>query len=76
MTKKVAIAHPRTVTRPDDWVNQKPAPADDVPMKRLTLDIPEDLHTRIKITCAANRQKMIDVLRAVLEREFPGGKAA
>jgi hypothetical protein len=76
MAKKVQIAHPRAVTRPDDWVNQKPAAADDVPMKRLTVDIPEDLHARIKIACATKREKMSDAVRALLESHWPAEKAA
>ncbi len=70
-TKKVSIAHPRAVASPDDWVKQKPAPAVTEPMKRLTIDIPESLHTRIKIECAANHQKMSDAVRVLLEAQWP-----
>jgi hypothetical protein len=76
MAKRVPIAHPRAVKRPDDWVNQKPPQADDVPMKRLTVDIPEDLHARIKIGCATKRLKMSDAVRALLEHHWPEDKAA
>ena len=41
------------------------------PMKRLTLDVPKGLHTRIKKGCADKGEPMADVLRAILEREFP-----
>jgi predicted DNA binding CopG/RHH family protein len=40
-------------------------------MKRFTLDVPLELHTRIKTQCAARGVKMADILREVLEREFP-----
>ena len=68
--KKVQIEHPRAVTRPDAWVKQK-RPAADEPMKRLTIDVPESLHTRIKIACARDRQKMADAVRALLEHKWP-----
>ena len=45
------------------------APAE--PMKRFTIDVPVSLHTRIKTQCAMNGVKMADVLRDLLEREFP-----
>lgn len=49
-------------------------PAD--PMKRFTIDVTESLHTRIKVQCAARGAKMADVIRELLEREFPAGKGA
>ena len=69
--KKVSIPHPRAVASPDDWVNQKPAPAATEAMKRLTVDIPESLHTRIKIGCAASHLKMSDAVRALLDAQWP-----
>ena len=50
------------------------APAE--PMKRLTVDIPESLHTRIKLGCVANHQKMADAIRALLEQHWPHEEAA
>ena len=40
-------------------------------MKRLTIDIPKALHTRIKQTCAAKDKKMVEELRRILEEAFP-----
>jgi hypothetical protein len=40
-------------------------------MKRLTIDLPESLHRRVKIGCAQRGEKMADVIRALLEKEFP-----
>jgi hypothetical protein len=40
-------------------------------MKRFTIDVPLGLHRRIKTQCAMRGQKMADVLREILEREFP-----
>ena len=39
-------------------------------MKRFTIDVPIELHTRIKVACAGRGQKMADMLRELLEREF------
>jgi hypothetical protein len=57
----------------DDWVKAAaeavPAPAG--PVKRLTIDVSEDLHTGLKVGCAQRKLKMADMLRELLEREFP-----
>lgn len=62
----------------DDWVQQKPK-ADEA-IKRLTIDIPQSLHTRVKSQCVLRGVNMVDVVREFLEREFrsdhpesPGG---
>lgn len=39
--------------------------------KRLTLDIPESLHARIKSQCALRHTKMVDEIREMLEAKFP-----
>lgn len=39
-------------------------------MKRLTLDVSEDLHRRIKLKCVSEGHKMADRIREILEREF------
>jgi ParG len=41
------------------------------PMKRLTIDVPLSLHTRLKTGCAASGRKIADVVRALIEEEFP-----
>lgn len=57
-----------------------PAPAQEAPaepMKRFTIDVSVSLHARIKMACAAKGAElgktvtMADVLRDLLEREFP-----
>ena len=45
------------------------APAE--PMKRFTIDVPVSLHTRVKTECAKSGRKMADVVRDLLERQFP-----
>lgn len=41
------------------------------PMKRLTVDLPESLHKRVKATCAMRGTKMADEIRRLLEANFP-----
>jgi hypothetical protein len=53
---------------PDQWVSDRRAAE---PIKRLTLDVSLTLHKRIKSRCAIQGVKMADVLRDLLEREFP-----
>lgn len=45
------------------------------PTKRLTIDIPESLHKRVKSQCANQGTTIADVVRAFLERKFPEAKA-
>lgn len=80
MTKKVTFRRPSGATAsPDAWVaagaeaDGRPAVAAPVqePMKRLTIDLPADLHRRVKRGCADRGIKMADVVRDLLDREFP-----
>ena len=40
-------------------------------MKRFTIDVPESLHRRIKMQCAASGLKMANEIRALLDKHFP-----
>jgi hypothetical protein len=40
-------------------------------MKRLTFDIPADLHRRMKLTCVEQDRDMAEVLRELIEKHFP-----
>ncbi len=42
-----------------------------VEMKRLTIDVPMSLHIRVKNGCTSRGMKMADVIRDLLEKEFP-----
>lgn len=72
--KKVTIQRPKSPTV-ESWVKEAPAAPspshDEVDIKRLTLDIPVDLHRRIKIACYSTDKKMSEVLRDILEQAFP-----
>jgi ParG len=41
------------------------------PTKRFTVEVPVELHRRIKAACARRGLKTSSVLRDLLEREFP-----
>jgi hypothetical protein len=80
--KKTVIKMPVSAAKQADpaeaWVQNRgeatvtPLTAPAEPMKRFTIDVSEGLHKRIKMQCAARGQKMADVIRELLEREFPG----
>jgi hypothetical protein len=44
-------------------------------MKRFTIDVPADLHMRIKLACTAKGSVMADIIREILEKEFPAAKS-
>lgn len=72
MNKKVSFgvkptSKPEVATSVDAWVEDRSAPDE---MKRLTIDIPASLHTRIKTTCAQRGVKMADEIRALLHKHF------
>lgn len=70
--KKVTFASKPSASksRPtaDDWVQQKPVV--EGKMKRLTIDIPQALHLRVKSQCVLRGVNMVEVVRQFLEREF------
>jgi predicted DNA binding CopG/RHH family protein len=75
--KKVSLAaKPRptaaTAATADDWVQSRRVEAGNgEAMKRLTVDVPSSLHTRIKSQCALRGVKMADEIRELLEKHFP-----
>lgn len=65
---------------PDEWVKSRQADAEPAAekqmLKRLTIDLPADLHARVKAECALKGVKMVDEVRTLLEQRFPPhGKA-
>jgi hypothetical protein len=61
----------RETTAPAPVVPQPEPDGPAEPMKRFTIDVSETLHKRIKAQCAMRGVKMADVMREMLEREFP-----
>ena len=83
MAKKVTIKAKPTKQRAlnaDEWVSGGGAPtaAVEAPKKeaiettRYTIDIPTDLHARIKSQCALKRVRMRDEIIRLLEKHFSG----
>jgi hypothetical protein len=84
MSKKVMMKMPPNMPKPVDpaeaWVANRDSatvttliqPVEKT--KRFTIDVSESLHKRIKVECAARGTKMADVIRDLLEQEFPGSK--
>ena len=75
-TKTIAFKQPTNMPLPaaEAWVGTPEAVKTvqpDVPTKRLTVDVPEDLHRRIKVDCARNGVQISDVVRDLLAKEFP-----
>ena len=70
MSKKVSISTRPTKEKAaadaEQWVQNRTTEG----TKRLTLDIPVSLHTRIKATCALRGTKMADEIRQLLEAHF------
>lgn len=79
-TKPSAVPDPAHV---DDWVaagktesvedaqSSEPGPGSEaVKMKRLTLDIPEDLHKAIKTKAVVEGVPMANMLRSLLEQHY------
>ena len=77
MAKKVTItAKPNrpagdTAQAAEQWVASGKIAATAEGMKRFTIDVPESLHRRIKMQCAAQGLKMADEIRALLDKHFP-----
>lgn len=70
--KKITITAkpaPKPKSTADDWVQQRTAVEEKI--KRLTIDLPASLHTRVKSQCVLRGTTMVELVRDFLEREFP-----
>jgi hypothetical protein len=77
--KKVLFASKRAGRVADDSVDafvHNRQPTNREPTKRFTIDVPVSLHKRIKSQCALENQIMADVIRELLEKQFPSQKGA
>ena len=73
MTKKVTFgtkpsAAPKAANA-DDWVEKGRTEGEAT--TRFTIDIPTELHARIKSQCALRKTKMKDEIQSLLEKNFP-----
>ncbi|MCH9808467.1 MAG: hypothetical protein K0U74_12100 [Alphaproteobacteria bacterium] len=77
-SKTIPFKQPGELPKPaDDWVGapQQPAATKKPKVvgqtKRLTVDVPENLHRRIKVHCAGEGTQISDVVRDLLLEQFP-----
>lgn len=74
MSKKVSFgAKPSaardTAVEADAWVKDRAA-GEREPMRRLTFDIPDSLHRRLKAQCAMRGTTIADELRELLREKY------
>lgn len=73
-TKKVVMgtkpSNKPAVPSSDQWVDNRDDSADKEATKRLTLDIPESLHRRIKTSCASRGTKIVQEVTALLDAHY------
>ena len=75
-SKTIAFKQPTPLPQAiaDDWVQAKTPEQPALPLeptKRLTVDVPKTLHTRIKTSCASGERQMNDVLCELLMKAYP-----
>ena len=71
MAKTVTVARPRPVPTDDEFVRRPPPSDPGEPLKRITVDVPLSLHTRVKIDCAARHTNMAAEIKEMIERRWP-----
>jgi len=59
-----------TDTAVDAWVDTRKQEVPKEPMKRLTIDIPAELHSQLKADCAMKGRKMADEIRELLVQKY------
>jgi macrodomain Ter protein organizer (MatP/YcbG family) len=65
MSKKVSIKNPKAIPETADrWVDTREN------KKRLTIDIPISLHTRLKIVAVKRGETMAEIICSILEEKL------
>ena len=75
MTKKTALASAtRKPVDPETWVSEKPKTAVKPSEKpaRLVVELPADLHRKLKGKCGVEGLKIKDVIQSLLEQYLAG----
>ncbi len=78
MSKKVTFGtkpRERKAQTPEEWISggansKSHENREKQEVTRFTIDIPSELHARIKSQCALKKVKMRDEIQALLERHF------
>lgn len=63
-SKKVQIKPKGKKLKADDWVNKRSG------MKRLTIDLPAQLHAELKMSCVKADVTMAEMVRQMLEKHL------
>jgi hypothetical protein len=72
MTKQTALAAAvKKPASPEEWVKAKPK-AETVRPARLVVEIPDEMHARIKIKCAEQRLKIKDATERLFQLWLDG----
>lgn len=74
-SKKVTFGGKPSAQKPapesiDAWVGSRSQEPVKEPMKRLTIDIPAELHAQLKADCAMKGRKMADEIRELLLQKY------
>ncbi|WP_019624938.1 plasmid partition protein ParG [Thioalkalivibrio thiocyanoxidans] len=69
MSKHVSIGGKPSTKNVDEWVGTR-ATVEKPKLKRLTIDIPEELHRKIKMQCAERGTKIAEEVRQLLESKY------
>lgn len=59
---------PEIAATPEEWLDHRTAEESN---KRMTFDVPESLHKRVKLGCVARGITIRDLVLELLSREFP-----
>ena len=73
MNKKIDFSQPNKTTKKrlaDSWVEMGSESVKKKSSKRLTIDIPIDLHTAIKVFCAKKGVKINEEIIPILQKYF------
>lgn len=72
MAKQTGLASAvKKPTSPEAWVKEKPKDETKKPA-RLVVEIPEEMHARIKVKCAEQRIKIKDATQWLFQRWLDG----
>lgn len=66
----VEEGHGHDARSKDTHKHRDTEPREPVPMARLTVDMPRELHRRFKVACAAHDTRMNDEIRNFIERRL------
>ncbi|QDT07498.1 hypothetical protein K227x_59250 [Rubripirellula lacrimiformis] len=73
MSKQIKMqVRPSRGNEADQWVEARKVEPEFPPvkMKRLTIDIDPDLHTKLKVHCAMKETEIVSLMRELIQNEL------